>query len=72
MRSRVGNAHASPTRTPKRSIRRFLIATALKSETCWAVIDVISASNGSGCSGGRKPRSRSTTGASSGSDAAHA
>ena len=63
-RSRVGNAYASPARSPKRSISRFRIAKAEKSETCCAVIEVTSASHGSGTSGGRKPRRRSSSGAS--------
>ncbi len=57
IRSRVGNAHASPTGVPKRSISRLRIATAENSDTCCAVIDVTSASNGSAWSGGRKPAS---------------
>ena len=64
IRSRVGNAHASPTRSPKRSISRLRIANAAKSDTCCAVIEVTSASNGSGWSGGRKPREPLAIGAS--------
>ena len=59
-------------RSPSRSTSRLRIATAANSETCWAVIDVTSASNGSGWSGGRKPRRRATIGASTGSSAAQA
>ena len=47
-RSRVGNAQASPGRTPKRSISRLRIASAEKSDTCCDVIAPTSISNGSG------------------------
>ena len=47
-RSAVGNAYAWPTRRPKRSISRLRIAKAAWSETCCAVIEVTSVSNGSG------------------------
>ena len=67
MRSRVGNAHASPTWSPNRSISRLRIATAEKSETCCAVIDVTSASNGSGAAAGGSRRAAPTIGASTGS-----
>ena len=66
-RSRVGNAYACSTRRPKRSIRRFRIANAARKETCWAVIDVTSVSNGSTAIGGRSPRSSSARRASVGS-----
>ena len=61
---------ATPTWRPKRSMNRLRILNATISEICCAEIDVTSDSNGSGTSGGRKPRRRSTTGASSGSEAA--
>ena len=53
MRSRVGNAHASPCRTPNRSIRRDRTANAEWSDTCCEVIRPTSISHGSGTSGGR-------------------
>src|SRR4051794_18716938 len=70
-RARDGNAQTRPTGSPKRSTSRLRIATAAKRETCCAVIDVTSASNGSGASAGRKPAKRTTSGASSSSPAAH-
>ena len=67
-RSRVGKANASVPGSPYRSMRRLRIAKAEWSETCCAVIEVTSDSNGSGASGGRKPassgRSRRSTSSS--------
>ena len=45
---------------------------AARREICCAVIEVTSVSNGSGTSGGRKPRSGGTTSASTGSVTAKA
>src|SRR5205085_2460043 len=59
-RSRGGKAQTRPTRSPKRSTSRLRIATAAKSETCWAVIAPTSISNGSGARVGRKPAKRTT------------
>ena len=70
--SAVGNAYAWPTRRPKRSISRLRIAKAAKSETCCAVIEVTSVSNGSGASGGRKPASCSVSARNTGSSWAQA
>ena len=53
-------------------MNRLLIAAADWSETCCAVIDVTSASNGFTCSGGRKPASARARRAIVGSAAAHA
>ena len=53
-----GTPTPRPTCSPNRSISRFRIATAEKSDTCCAVIEVTSASNGFGWSGGRKPAER--------------
>ena len=68
----VGNAYACPARRPKRSIRRLRIAKAAWSETCCAVIEVTSVSNGSGESGGRKPASSTVSPRKTGSSFAHA
>jgi hypothetical protein len=48
------------------------IANAERSETCCAVIDVTSDSNGSGASGGRRPAKPFVIGPRIGSAAAHA
>ena len=61
-----------PRGSPKRSMKRLRTANAACSETCCAVIDDTSASNGSGASGGRKPGNRSTVAARTGSPCAKA
>ncbi len=59
MRSRVGNAHASPTCSPKRSISRLRIATAENSETCCAVIEVTAPRTGrAGAAAGSRAAAR--------------
>ena len=53
--------HSKPscsTRCPNRCTNRPRMAQAASSETCWAVTDVASISNGSANSGGRKPGAR--------------
>ena len=57
---------------PKRSMKRLRIAAADWSETCCAVIEVTSASNGFTCSGGRKPASAAASLVSVGSADAQA
>src|SRR3954451_20463727 len=71
-RSRVGNAMASSAGSPNRSIKRLRTANAAWRETCCAVIDDTSASNGSGASGGRKPGKRRTVAARISSPCANA
>src|SRR3954447_19397755 len=71
-RSRVGNATASSAGTPNRSMKRLRTANAAWRETCCAVIDDTSASNGSGASGGRKPGKRRTVAARISSPCANA
>ena len=66
-RSRVGNDHTRPARSPSSSTNLPRMANAACSETCCAVIDVTSASNGSGARGGRNPRTAAATRASTGS-----